>query len=206
MTETRDGISLIARGQADVRSLGFGPDGLVSNSDFAFHTGSGMVRVGNPKSTRARSFFKISGPTSFGSNEEGREVSGTGDVVGVLPRRGLLVMPADYQSGEQVFGTVDYPCISLEDLGIQIGVYRCSWGERLDGDSLVVRVDSDIREPATDRPKNLLQNGSFEFGLHPWVSEPRAIPRHGEGRHGESYLNLSELRFAEQVLNLFPGT
>ena len=46
MTETRDGISLIARGQADVRSLGFGADGLVANSDFAFHSGSGMVRVG----------------------------------------------------------------------------------------------------------------------------------------------------------------
>ena len=74
MTETTEGISIIARGNANVTERGFGSDGLVANSDFAFHFGSGMVRTGDAKSTRARTYFKISGPASFGNNEDGREV------------------------------------------------------------------------------------------------------------------------------------
>ncbi len=206
MTETTEGISIVARGQANVRGLSFASDGLVANSDFAFHFGSGMVRTGDVRSTRARTYTKVSGPTSFGNNEDGREVFGEGDVVGVLPRRGLLVMPAGYQSGTSVFGTVDYPGLKLEDLGIDLGVYRWTWGAGGNRDSLVVRVDSNVSIPQRDRSQNLIQNGSFEESLHPWGTEPELTPRSDDAAiHGDSYLHLAGGRYVEQVLNLFPG-
>jgi formylglycine-generating enzyme required for sulfatase activity len=205
LVETESGVALLGEGSANVKGLSFGADGLVGNSDFAFHLGSGMVRVGNPKAVRVRQYSGIVGPSVFGTNKLSRKVSGSGDVVGVLPKRGLLVLPPGYQSGTPIFGRANYEGVTLAELGLEVGIYQWSWGERPDGDTLTVRVDSDLHIPLNDRPLDLLQNGSFEQGDSTWVSShPMTIGR-GEAHHGSNFLELRDLRFVEQIVNLFPG-
>ncbi len=205
ITESDAGIAIVAEGKANVSALSFGADGLVGNSDFAFHAGSGMVRVGPVASTRARTYSGLSGPTVLGGNLDGRTVVGDGDVVGILAKRQLLVMPAGYVSGTPVYGTTEYPGLSLGDLGVEEGTFRWTWGERVNGDSLVVRIESDLRLAKNERPNDLMQNGSFEQGLHPWTSGGGHSLRRGNAAHDESFLNLGEGRYVEQVINLFPG-
>ena len=205
ITESEAGIAVVAEGEANVSVLSFGADSLVGNSDFAFHAGSGMVRVGPVNSTLARTYSGLTGPVSLGNNLDGRTVIGAGDVVGVLAKRQLLVMPPGYVSGTPVFGTAEYLGVSLKDLGLEEGTYRWTWGGRLDGDSLVVRVASDLRVARNDRPSDLLQNGSFEQGLYPWKSQRSIGLRRGNAAHGEAYINMGDDRYFEQILNLFPG-
>jgi formylglycine-generating enzyme required for sulfatase activity len=205
LVETERGVELLGEGSANVKGLSFGADGLVGNSDFAFHFGSGMVRVGTPASVRVRQYSGIVGPNVFGSNEIGRIVSGSGDVVGVLPKRRLLILPAGYESGTSVFGRATYEEVTLAELGLAVGIYQWSWGTRPNGDTLTVRVDSDLHIPVNDRPLNLLQNGSFEQGSSTWESpHPMTIGR-GEAHHGSNFLELQGVRLVEQIVNLFPG-
>ena len=205
LVETDEGIEMVGEGSANVEGLSFGPDGLVGNSDFAFHSGSGMVRVGNPASVWSRQYSGLEGPRVFGTNETGRMVSGSGDVVGVLPRRGLLVMPRGYVSGSPVFGTATYTDVSLTDLGLEVGIYQWFWGNRLKGDSLTVRVDSDLNIPVNDRPLDLLQNGSFEQGGRSWLGSHSLTIGRGDAHHGDNFLEMNGLRFVEQIVNLYPG-
>ena len=205
LVETERGVELLGEGSANVNGLSFGADGLVGNSDFAFHFGSGMVRVGTPASVRVRQYLGIVGPNAFGSNKISRIVSGLGDVVGVLPKRGLLIMPSGYQSGTPVFGTSTYEDVTLAELGLEVGIYQWSWGTRPDGDTLTVRVDSDLHIPENDRPLNLLQNGSFEQGGRTWVSSHPVTIGRGDAHHGHNILELRGVRFVEQIVNLFPG-
>ena len=205
VVETELGVEILAEGSANVEGLSFGADSLVGNSDFAFHFGSGMVRVGDPASVRARQYSGIVGPKVFGSNEIGRLVSGSGDVVGVLPKRGILVLPPGYQSGTPVFGRATYQDVTLSELGLKVGIYQWSWGARPNGDTLTVRVDSDLHIPVNDRPLNLLQNGCFEQGSRTWSSSHPMTIRRGEAHHGRSFLEVHGVRFVEQIVNLFPG-
>jgi len=205
LVETELGVELLGEGSANVKGLSFGADGLVGNSDFAFHFGSGMVRVGTPASVRVRQYSGIVGPSVFGSNEVGRIVSGSGDVVGVLPKRRLLILPPGYQSGTSVFGRATYEDVTLAELGLAVGIYQWSWGTRPNGDTLTVRVDSDLHIPKNDRPLDLLQNGSFEQGSRAWVSSHPITIGRGEAHHGSNFLELRDVRFVEQIVNLFPG-
>ncbi len=205
VTETEEGIQVDGRGRVNTSGLGFFFDDLVFNSDFGFHPGSGMVRVGDPRSVPARLFRGIEGPTQFGLNEVGLEVYGGGDVFGVLPKRRLLVLPRGYLSGSELSGFARYPGIGLHDLGLEEGVYVWQWGGRERRDRVTVQVASDLAPVSYDRTLNLLQNGSFESGQQYWAS-PGGSGVEGQSIcHGERCWNLETVPFAEQVLNLYAG-
>ena len=95
------------------------------------------------------SYYGISGPDSIGSSSTTVEASsGSGDAVGMFATASLLLLPENYVSGAELYGTATFENSTISGLGLDEGQYVYTWGSGDTADSLTVNIGV-VPEPAT---------------------------------------------------------
>jgi hypothetical protein len=107
------------------------------------------VGLARPNETAADFYSGLTGPTSFGVGGITWASSGTGDTFGIN-FAGRLMVPQDYVSGTQLFGTAIFTGATFASLGVTPGMYVWTWGSGDNADSLTLRIGAySVPEPGT---------------------------------------------------------
>jgi hypothetical protein len=85
--------------------------------------------VQNIEDSYAPTSEEFVGPTSFGSGFILSVVNGSGDIVGIIPSIGELLVPEGYVSGAPLKDIAIYNGQSFSSLGVTPGTYVWSWGD-----------------------------------------------------------------------------
>jgi hypothetical protein len=90
------------------------------------------------------------GPTSFGPGLGTAVSSGSGHTVGLLGR-GELLVPAGYESGSPLLGSMTFDNTTISGLGLTPGTYTWTWGTGANADSFEIMIPgaSSAPEPST---------------------------------------------------------
>jgi hypothetical protein len=88
----------------------------------------GFMSLGPTSFPSTDQYTGITGPTSFGIGGFNNASSGSGDLVGINGRDGILVVPQGYISGSPLSSSSTYPGLTFGSLGVTPGTYVWAWG------------------------------------------------------------------------------
>jgi hypothetical protein len=132
---TEEGGEVVARASGRLNLAALQSDGTASagpflapQSAFLFSGGSVDFYVG------------ATGPGAFGIGGSTDAGMLSGDPFGVFGGAGRVYVPADYQSGAPIEGTLTYARASFTSLGLTPGAYVWRWGAGAAADSLTVQI------------------------------------------------------------------
>ncbi len=153
LEQVGDDVVLTGSGSLNVLALTLDEQSAVG-SGLNPHFGVAQVGTVEDFGNLVDTYLGATGPSSFGNdtdlNFKFADI-GTGDAVGIsgagLGSGTEIRVPADYVSGDLLFGTATFDSATFASLGFTPGTYTYTWGSGLNADSLT--VTSVVPEPST---------------------------------------------------------
>ena len=104
--------------------------GLISNGRFPVFPGinpsQGFIETGPTGSGTVLGGF--TGPPIFGSGGARSTSTDSGDIVGIIPRNNLLIVPDNYISDSPLSSSATWDSATLASLDVTPGTYVWTWG------------------------------------------------------------------------------